>query len=312
MTLPTNFRQSPSGPREGQSQLVQNFDSGAIQPAEVLETPFAWAPASLGSGIGESGANGGDTKTFTSHARISAEGEVSIGLANLDAIATDPGSTNVVFHVFENDLRASPSGGSGTGGVAQTTIPDTSVSGRQSLQINSPAIPSLSTFDDGSLVIASPVNALPAGLAFSECQSDDGNQVRVEYACLNAGAIATGAALWTVCVLIVAEAVAATLALVDGTRTSPSGVARLRRLAVALDHPSCAAALVTEASVAVPGVLPGDVVHVMPSAALPAGLALSHGRCETAGQALIGLANLTAGAIDPVSQNYELLIARLN
>lgn len=80
-----------------------------------------------------------------------------------------------------------------------------------------------------------------------------------------------------------------------------------------LDHGSIATLTTLEAAAAAITASPrryvpqvGDVVVCSPRAALPAGLALSHARVSAAGVVTIGLANPTAGAIDPAALTWDV------
>lgn len=86
-----------------------------------------------------------------------------------------------------------------------------------------------------------------------------------------------------------------------------SALAMNRITARAVDHGNIIAAVVVEAAVAGVAIAAnGIVLGVSPRAALPVGLALSHARIS-GGLVQIGLANLTAGAIDPAPLDWNVV-----
>jgi hypothetical protein len=94
-------------------------------------------------------------------------------------------------------------------------------------------------------------------------------------------------------------------------KKSPSGApAEINGTIPSFDAASCGAAAVTVQSVPVPGVLPGDLVTVVPTPGI-ANLLWGTGRCAVAGTALIPVVNPTAAPIDPVAQAYLFEISRM-
>ena len=77
---------------------------------------------------------------------------------------------------------------------------------------------------------------------------------------------------------------------------------------VTVDVASLAAATAVDTAVAVSKALVGDAIQVTPQGVWPAGLTAPQGRCLVAGTVQVRVANVTAGAIDPVSQTFRFTL----
>jgi hypothetical protein len=73
----------------------------------------------------------------------------------------------------------------------------------------------------------------------------------------------------------------------------------------ALDPASVNASTCTEQQVTLTGVAAGDAIFLMPPASLNTGLAYSGVRISAADTIQVGIANLTAGAINDTSRTWE-------
>lgn len=70
---------------------------------------------------------------------------------------------------------------------------------------------------------------------------------------------------------------------------------------------SCGANAVTIQALALPGVVPGDMVLMAPKADLT-NLNIGVGYCLVAGTARIPVSNPTTGALDPAAQDFDVTI----
>jgi hypothetical protein len=73
---------------------------------------------------------------------------------------------------------------------------------------------------------------------------------------------------------------------------------------------SVAAATVAAQNVTVPGVLPGDIVVVVPPSTLNAGLGIAGALVTAADTVSVRFVNATAGALDPAAADYVFLVTR--
>jgi len=81
-------------------------------------------------------------------------------------------------------------------------------------------------------------------------------------------------------------------------------------VSVTIDVASVAAITTAEQSFTVPGVLVGDIVVVVPPSTLNAGLGIAGARATAVDTVAIRFVNATAGALDPASAVYTLLVIR--
>jgi hypothetical protein len=81
-------------------------------------------------------------------------------------------------------------------------------------------------------------------------------------------------------------------------------------VSVTIDVTSVSASTTAEQSVTVPGVLLGDIVVVVPPSTLNAGLGIAGARATATDTVAIRFVNATAGALDPASAVFTLLVIR--
>jgi hypothetical protein len=87
-----------------------------------------------------------------------------------------------------------------------------------------------------------------------------------------------------------------------GIREGSNGPFVIETQDVTVDVASVVAVTAVDTAVLVPKALVGDAIIVAPQGVWPAGLTAPQGRCLVAGTVQVRVANVTAGAIDPVSQ----------
>lgn len=93
-----------------------------------------------------------------------------------------------------------------------------------------------------------------------------------------------------------------------GIREGSSGPFVIETEDVTVDVASVVAATAVDTAVAVTKARVGDAVQVAPQGVWPAGLTAPQGRCLVAGTVQVRVANVTAGAIDPVSQVFRFTL----
>lgn len=77
-----------------------------------------------------------------------------------------------------------------------------------------------------------------------------------------------------------------------------------------VDVASVSAATTSDQSFTIPGVLLGDIVVVIPASTLNTGLSVSHAIATGTDTVSIRFMNATAGALNPASATYTLLVFR--
>lgn len=161
------------------------------------------------------------------------------------------------------------------------------------------------------LVVANPRAALTAGLMQSPDLPLADGTFSVAEGNLTAGAIDPAAENFDV----LAIRRNGSNAQAGYVRAGQSGRVAASVSSAAVDHGSIATLVTLEAAAAaiVAGLLQiapivGDPVVISPRTALPAGLILSHCRVSGAGVVTIGLANPTAGAIDPAAITWDMCV----
>lgn len=238
-----------------------------------------------------------ETGLFLSHARISANNYV-IGIGNSTAGAVDP----AIKTYAAQSLRP---------GVFRQNIPGSFqavLQDRVSVDLppiaanaNGLAVVALNGVETGDIVLASPAAVINAGVAFNYARAIT-NQIQVFAHNLTAGAIDPAAVDFDFTVLKPQP----------GARQGPSGPILGQVNPVAIDHPAVAALTVVEATGTISPLTAaiaasGATAHIVPRAALPAGLAISHARISANNTIAVGLCNVTGVAIDPVSITYDVL-----
>lgn len=92
--------------------------------------------------------------------------------------------------------------------------------------------------------------------------------------------------------------------------SSPSGRVVRRSTIVAVDVASLVAQTAVDTAITVAGALVGDAAVCTPLGTWPAGLTWPGGRCLVAGTVQMRVGNVTAGAVDPGSQNVRIDLLR--
>ena len=93
-----------------------------------------------------------------------------------------------------------------------------------------------------------------------------------------------------------------------GIREGSNGPFVIETQDVTVDVASVVAVTALDTAVLVPKALVGDGILVTPQGVWPAGLTAPQGRCLVAGTVQVRVANVTAGAIDPVSQTMRFTL----
>ena len=161
-----------------------------------------------------------------------------------------------------------------------------------------------------SFLFASPRAALDAGFMASYVRRN-GTDVVLALGNMTVGALDPAATL--VDVVSITPTFTGRFGDINAIRKGISGQPFASVNTFALDHGNIATLTTLEAAAAAIGASPrryvpqvGDPLVCSPRAALPAGLALSHARVSAAGVITIGLANPTAGGIDPASLTWDV------
>lgn len=79
---------------------------------------------------------------------------------------------------------------------------------------------------------------------------------------------------------------------------------------VTVDYDSIPTLEAIDMAVVVPGALVGDLITVVPLGTWPVGITLPQGRCLVAGTVQVRVANVTAGAVNPGSQDLRFFLQR--
>lgn len=90
-----------------------------------------------------------------------------------------------------------------------------------------------------------------------------------------------------------------------GIREGAAGPFVIETVDVTVDYASIPAATAPDQAVVVPGARVGDAIIVTPLGVWPVNISQPQGRCLVAGTVQTRVANVTAGAIDPVSQTLR-------
>jgi hypothetical protein len=93
-----------------------------------------------------------------------------------------------------------------------------------------------------------------------------------------------------------------------GIREGNSGPFVVESQDVTVDVASLAAVTAVDTSILVTNARVGDSFIITPLGTWPAGITAPQGRCAVAGTVLARVANVTAGAIDPGSQTFRIVI----
>lgn len=221
------------------------------------------------------------------YARVSAPGVVTLATGNLTAApATFGPVVPVTWGARGLMLHQLPLLGAIVAGSAQqVSCPSPGpVATRQQLEVN-PA--GFIIANNSSLLVANPVNALPAGFMLGYARPD-AFTCALALSNLTAAPVDPGATDWRIHVLMFDNTI---LSQVPSGQNGPIGVNIIQNVTVPFGV--IAGASVVEGSVAIPDLNPQDGTIVCPRSAMPeASMAPSHSRCAAAGTLLWGIANL--------------------
>jgi len=154
----------------------------------------------------------------------------------------------------------------------------------------------------GDIVLATPLGVWPAGLGMGPHIVDTDDFVETRLVNPTAGAV---------------DAVAQTVKYTvfrpihtGADRGSPSGRIQKITVDVTFDLAAVGGSASADQAVLVPGSLVGDTIIVTPLGVWPEGLLLGPHRCLVAGTVQVRASNVTAGALDPVSQVLRFTLIR--
>lgn len=300
---------------------LADIDYGAGSQAANLVTENAQVLAGINAGhkplinyeLGTAG-------LMFSHARVASAGNILVGLGVSAGGAADGVLDEPRFgRIHDGIHRAPPAYLIATPAATPTQIPnaqwqsgvsddtgDIAANASEARQVNI-------TGAAGFIAIASPVNALAAGIAYSHPFIDASGDVFVVMHNLTALGVDPGPVNFDFVFLRATpfqSPLTPNLINTAPCRTSPSGMITAITLPLTIDSAQIANDVVVETAFTVPGTGPylptlTTVVMVTPRAALPAGIALSHGRMTGAGAGVVGLANLTGAPIDPAALTLD-------
>lgn len=266
---------------------------------------------------------------FFSHARATGLGTFVVGTANSTGGAVNPIAESISQGPVRRDsVRAGPSGPFartgevlgciarfGSGAITAGNIAANISVGR--------AIAGVSfAFGGFSVLIVSPRTALTAGLALSQGVMSVANPAigSASIHNLSGAPVDPGAQVfdWVLLVNRPSSGLENPLPPIL-PRSAPSGQQFMRRFRATIDHGAIAAAATLEATTVitprVPLLAPNTalnrlpVVYPVPTAALPAGFALSHARVTADNTIAVGLSNISgAGPTDPPAVTYDLYV----
>jgi hypothetical protein len=261
---------------------VQEVAAAGPVPAELAAIPVGTPVAAW------LGAAAGVAEIFP-YARVSATGVVTLGTGNLAALAATFGPAVPSVAAYKGLMRHQLvlQGAVVAGSAQAVAMPSPgAVATRQQLETGAFAIANTST-----LVAANPTAALPAGFMMGYARGD-AFAVVVSLANLTAAPADPGVTNWNITALCFDNT---NLAQIPSGQNGPIAVNVVTGLTVSFGV--IAGATVLEASVACPGLDPGDGIIVCPRSALPeVQMAPSHSRCAVSGTLIWGMANIDPAA----------------
>jgi hypothetical protein len=268
---------------------TSNVNVPAAEVQEVAQAgpvPALMAGVQVGTPVFSWVAGAGATEVVP-YARVSAPGVVTLATGNLTALAATFGPAVVDTAAFQGLMRhqfplqgAIVAGAAVQGVVASPGVVPT----RQAGNATSPGV---IIVNSSSVVVANPTAALPAGFMLAS-MNPGVFQVNLNLANLTAAPADPGATTWNFHVLCFDNTFAAPI---PSGQNGPIAVQVVSGLTASFGV--IAGATVVEASVALPGLEPGDGILVCPRSAMPeAKMAPSHSRCAVSGTLIWGIANL--------------------
>lgn len=292
-----------AGPAAAAASFAVNIDQGSTASKAVLEASAAVAPAANFPNVRAgfppipSPPTALPAGFMLSHGRVASDGNLTVGMANMNTPGPDDPAA-IAWGVFQYVRSMQQGRFSGNGGGLQLTFSGSDPESIDHGSINAETVLEAAAPGSNSILLANPTSALPSGLALSHWRSN-----LIGLANLTGGAIDPAALSYRM------------VRAVPALQTSPQRskgrgpfVCRPRFGAnLSATFASIPAAEVQEQTITgVDGVNPNDIVWCQPTAALPAGIAFSHCRTgASAGQVIVGLANLTGGALVPGAVTFE-------
>jgi len=315
------IRQSPYGRRAWTIDTDGALDLDAAAANATTEEAFAMAGLRLQSfdlalwarqEVAPAGA-------FFSHTRRTADDAFVVGTANSTAAPVDPGAQAVSLGPIYGGLhRAAPSG------PFAISSAGSGVSAAGNVAANASALRALTAAvvaGAGNVLVASPRLALPAGFALDQGAVNVGGDGLIGIHNLTAAPAdpATPRWDWVILQRFVSDSSGGALDVLR-PRVSGSGQFFIRRFRVSIEFSAgIAAEAVGEASAVVAPrtpILVSDetlsrisVALANPTAALPAGFAVSHARISAENTLTVGLANVSgAGPTAPGTVEFDIYV----
>lgn len=312
-------RQPTAGPRAWTVDNSAAFDLAAAAANATTEESFAMTGASPDRGDLALWARraASPAGVFFSHTRVTTQGNFVVATANSTAAPVNPGAESVDLGPLTGGThKVSPAGQFFIAAAGSGAIPGGDIAANVSA-IRAITGATFGATGVGDILVVSPRAALTPGLALDQGIISAGGGGFASIHNLTAGNVDPGAAVFDWVRLRRLTPIGAAR-----PRMARSGTPYIRRFRATIDHGAIAAAAVLEASALVAPIVPIlapdtaqnrlPVVHAVPTAALPAGFAISHARVTADNTLSVGLANVSgAGPTDPVAVTYDLWVFTL-